>query len=218
MILAIYGAGGLGREMLELAKVINRVKKKWEKFIFIDDGDTAATISDCDVYKYDEAKEKYGNSLEIVIGIGEPVIREKLRLKVKEDAIYVPTLIHPDVYIPESVNIGEGVTIQTGCFVSVNVILKDNVFLQPKCAIGHDCILNEGCIVSAFGNLAGAVKVGRCSYLGMGANVKEQVSIGEYSIIGMGSVVFKGVPDGVIAMGNPARVLRRNDERQVFKH
>ena len=34
MILGIYGAGGLGREVLELARIINT----WEKIIFIDDG------------------------------------------------------------------------------------------------------------------------------------------------------------------------------------
>ncbi len=38
MVLAIYGAGGLGREVLELAKIINKKEKLWDSFIFIVDG------------------------------------------------------------------------------------------------------------------------------------------------------------------------------------
>ncbi|MFW8642680.1 acyltransferase [Rhizobium beringeri] len=55
------------------------------------------------------------------------------------------------------------------------------------------------------------------SYLGMGALVKERMQIGHSSIIGMGSVVHIDIPDEVIALGNPARVVRRNEDKKVFK-
>ena len=38
MILGIYGAGGHGREVLELAEIINNKNSRWDKIIFIDDG------------------------------------------------------------------------------------------------------------------------------------------------------------------------------------
>jgi acetyltransferase-like isoleucine patch superfamily enzyme len=47
--------------------------------------------------------------------------------------------------------------------------------------------------------------------------VKEGVKIGSNSIIGMGSVVYNDVPDNVIALGNPARVVRKNTHQKVFK-
>lgn len=37
MVLGIYGSGGLGREVLELAKQINAISNRWSKIIFIDD-------------------------------------------------------------------------------------------------------------------------------------------------------------------------------------
>jgi len=66
-------------------------------------------------------------------------------------------------------------------------------------------------------NLGGGTQVGTLSYLGMGALVKERVQIGHSSIVGMGSVVHIDIPDEVIALGNPARVVRRNEDKKVFK-
>jgi acetyltransferase-like isoleucine patch superfamily enzyme len=51
----------------------------------------------------------------------------------------------------------------------------------------------------------------------MGALIKEKLRIGRASIIGMGSVVHSDVPEEVIALGNPARVVRRNEDKKVFK-
>ncbi len=218
MVLAIYGASGLGREVLELAKIINNSEKRWDEFIFIDDGDVPAVVDGCNVYKFDAAKTKYGLNLEIAMGIGEPTTRGKLFRKIKDEGINTPSLIHPDVHIPETTKIGRGVIIQAGCFVSVGVKIDDYVFLQPKCAIGHDCVIGEGSIISTYDSIAGAVRIGQYSYLGMGVSIKELVSIGDYAIIGMGSIVFKDISDEMIAMGNPARAMKKNDEKHVFKH
>ena len=66
-------------------------------------------------------------------------------------------------------------------------------------------------------NLGGSCAVGNASYIGMGALIKERVKIGSNTIIGMGSVVFNDIPDNVIALGNPARVMRPNTDQKVFK-
>jgi sugar O-acyltransferase (sialic acid O-acetyltransferase NeuD family) len=217
-VLGIYGASGLGREVLELAKTINNTEKKWDEFVFIDDGDVPKVVSDCNVYTYEEAKGKYSSNLQIAMGIGEPTTRERLFSKIKADKIETPNLIHPNVHIPKSVSIGSGVIIQTGCYVSVNVTIQDYVYLQPMCAIGHDSVLKKGCIISTMDSIAGAVTVGQCTYIGMSSAVKELVDIGDYSIIGMGSMVFKDIPDEMIAMGNPARPMKKNEEHRVFGH
>ena len=217
-ILGIYGASGLGREVLELAMIINKKEKRWDNYIFIDDGDVPPIVQGCNVYKYEAAKRQFSETLEIAMGIGEPTTRGKLFQKIKNDNISLPSLIHPDVYIPETTTIGKGVIIQTGCFVSVNIQIKDYVMLQPKSSVGHDCVLDEGAIISTFDSIAGAVHIGKYTYLGMSVSVKELTRIGDYSIIGMGSVVVKDIPDEMIAIGNPARPMKKNEERHVFKH
>ena len=216
-VLAIYGASGLGREVFELAYIINEKTPRWTEFIFIDDGDVPSVVSNCCVYKYEEAKIKYSSQLEIAMGIGEPAIREKLFAKIKQDNISTPTLIHPDVYIPESTSVGTGVVIQYGSFISCDVSIKNYVYIQPQCNIGHDDILEEGCMLAGFSNLGGLVHIGRWTYLGLSCVVKQLITIGEYSIIGMGAVVYKDIPDNMIAMGNPARPMANNENKKVFK-
>jgi sugar O-acyltransferase (sialic acid O-acetyltransferase NeuD family) len=216
MVLGIYGAGGLGREVLELAGVINERTNRWEDFIFID-AKPRDTVNAVKVYSDADAFARFSGNLEVAMGIGEPATRERLFAKLKDEGIEMATLIHPDVHIPKTTKIGKGVTIQAGCFVSCNVEIEDYVYVQPQVNIGHDDVLKEGCMLSGMSNLAGAVSVGRYSYVGLSSAIREGVSIGDYAIIGMYSAVYKDIPDEMIAMGNPARPMKKNEERHVFK-
>ena len=62
-----------------------------------------------------------------------------------------------------------------------------------------------------------ACKIGAGTYLGMGCLIKEGLEIGEEVIIGMSSVVHHNIPKGMIALGNPARPMRENLDKKVFK-
>ncbi len=215
-VLGIWGAGGLGREVLELAKIINDRDKRWDGFVFIVDGAAVSEVNGVKVIEYEDAKKKF-DGLEVIIGIGEPAVREEKFNLLKNDGIATPSLIHPDVYVPDTVKIGEGTVIQYGCFISSDISIGDNVFVQPQCNIGHDDELADGCIISGFGNLAGNVSIGKYTYIGLSVAIKERVNIGNYSIVGMGSIVYKDIPDEMIALGNPARPIAGNTDRIVFK-
>ena len=57
------------------------------------------------------------------------------------------------------------------------------------------------------------VHIGRACWIGAGALIMPGVSIGDGSVIGAGSVVTRDIPAGVVAVGNPCRVLRPISER-----
>lgn len=57
------------------------------------------------------------------------------------------------------------------------------------------------------------VKIGKNCWLGAGVIVLPGVTVGDNTVIGAGSVVTKDIPSGVVAVGNPCRVLREIDER-----
>ncbi len=57
------------------------------------------------------------------------------------------------------------------------------------------------------------VHIGKACWLGAGVIVMPGVTIGDGSVIGAGSIVTKDIPAGVVAVGNPCRVLRPIDER-----
>lgn len=57
------------------------------------------------------------------------------------------------------------------------------------------------------------VRIGKNVWIGAGAVILPGVTIGENSVIGAGSVVTKDIPDNVVAVGNPCRVLRPISDR-----
>lgn len=216
-VLAVYGAGGLGREVMELAKIINKKLDCWEKMIFVVDNPTEEFVNGFPTLSYEQAKEQYKNLLEVSVGIGEPITRYNIFEKLEKDKINLVNLVHPDVYIPDTTTLGKGVTIQYGCFISCNVSIGDYVYIQPQANVGHNDVIGKGVIISGFCNLAGNVHIGSYSYLGISSCVMENINIGEWSIVGMASAVYKDIPDEMIAMGNPARPMRKNEDRHVFK-
>ena len=57
------------------------------------------------------------------------------------------------------------------------------------------------------------VRIGKNCWIGAGAVILPGVTIGDNVVIGAGSVVTKDIPDNVVAVGNPCRVLREVDEQ-----
>lgn len=217
MVLGIYGGGGLGREVLELAKQINIKKHIWDEIVFIDDYYPKPTLNGIKVLPYSKIDNIYSTeSLVISIAIGEPFFRKQIYDIVIGKGYRLATLIHPSIYIPDSTEIQEGATINELSFISCNVKIGSNVYIQPQTLIGHDCIVKDHSVISPCASLAGGCHVGECVFVGMGATVREKVQIGSWSIVGMGSVVGNNLPDEVIALGNPARIFKKNEDKRVF--
>ncbi|GKV93424.1 NeuD/PglB/VioB family sugar acetyltransferase [Pectobacterium aroidearum] len=215
MKLAIYGAGGLGREVLILAQIINADKKRWDDFIFIDDINPKRELKGFPVLDFDVIKQM--DDVEIVIAVGEPKVRMLLAEKVKNAELALTTLIHPRVHLSPCTTIGKGVVLCQGVFVSCDVVLRDNVFLQPNSSVGHDAQIDEHSILSTYVTLGGKCHIGARAFIGMSAAIKESTTIGDDTIIGMGAVVLNDIESSVIALGNPARVMRKNEDGKVFR-
>jgi acetyltransferase-like isoleucine patch superfamily enzyme len=82
--------------------------------------------------------------------------------------------------------------------------------------IGHDTSVGFSSVVSPHASVAGACKIGERSYIALNASVGEKVSIGNDSIIGIASCVNRDIPSEVIAIGCPARVVKKNENKRVF--
>lgn len=217
MILGIYGSGGLGREVLELAKQINKIQKRWTEVIFIDDMRTENIFQACRVVSYLKLLEEVPPcEIEIVIAVGEPNDRKKLAEKVTSNEYILSTLIHPNVYIPDSTKIGAGTVICSQSIISCDVVIGGNVYIQPNVLVGHNTVIDKNSVISGLVHIAGSCYIGHESYIGMNACIKENSRIGNETIIGMASVVVRDIPDAVIALGNPARPMKKNEDKKVF--
>lgn len=100
------------------------------------------------------------------------------------------------------------------------VTIGDNVLFAPNVSLftaGHpiDHELRNTGLEYAF-----PITIGNNVWIGGGVIVTPGITIGNNVVIGAGSVVTKDIPDNVVAVGNPCKVLRKitdNDKKYYFK-
>lgn len=145
-----------------------------------------------------------GQELEspIIISIGDNRIRAKLATNFN---FQYGSAIHPDSIISSSVQIQEGTVVMQGVVVQADTKIGRHVIVNTKASVDHDCLIGDYAHISPGAILCGGVQVGEGTHVGAGAVVLPLVKIGKWCKIGAGAVVIKDVPDGVIAVGNPAR-------------
>ncbi len=215
MILVIYCAGGFGREILDIAYRINSVSNRWEDILFLDDVlEPGTNVSGISTQKFTDVMRLCGDS-EFVIANGEPTARKILAEKIRDHRLAI--LCDPTVIISTTANIGNGLIVAPYSSIASYAKIGMNVAINTQSVVGHDVEIGDHSVISSMVNIGGGTTVGESSYLGMGAQIKERVKIGSNSIIGMGSIVYKDIPDGVIALGNPARVVRKNERQKIFE-
>ena len=214
MILGIYGSGGAGKGAKEIAVLQN----KWSEIVFIDDTVSADVFKGCKRMPFEQFCNEYSpTEAEVVIAQGEPEFKKLLFEKVKEKGYSFANVIHPSVYVSPDAKLGEGIIAQMGCMIAVDTQIGDNVTLEQYVVVAHDSIVEEHAQISAFVMIAGHCHIGSGTYIGIGVPIRDSIRIGRDSIISMGSVVQRDIPDSVIAMGNPARVMKNRDGERVFK-
>lgn len=218
MILAIYGSGATGQEIYEIVKQINSIELKWEQVVFIDDTKPVCEVAGTKCLPFEVFTQNYSvDNTEVVIGLGEPYYRKILAEKTKSLGYKLGKVIHPSVNIPDTAIVEDGVIVGVNAFISVNTFIGENTLIQPMSVVGHDTHVGKNTVVSIFSFLAGHCNLGDQCYLAMSVPVKEGTTIGSDSIVGIGSVVVRDIPPNSIALGNPARVMKHNDEKKVFK-
>lgn len=216
MILAIYGAGGLGREMYEIALRRNAASGLWTQIVFVDDFSDEGDFFGTKRISFDSLLSRK-NDYECIIAVGEPSSREKLFQKLTAENIKLTCLIDPTAIISPTAKIGNGTIVCEFSTIHTEVELGVNTLIQPLCDVGHDIKVGNHTVLSPYCAPGGGSVFGDRVYVGMQVSVMEMLTIGDDAIIGMGSAVFRDVPAGATVVGNPARVTRGNDDHKVFK-
>lgn len=210
----IYGAGGLG---LETADILNDALLKARNtnidISFVIDNPKIDQLNGIPVISLNECIP--GSN--VTIAVGEPSLRKELLQRAIEKELNIASIISPKANVSNSAFIGKGTIIAPFASIQSQAKIGENVAVNTQAIIGHHVEVGNNTVVSSQVNIGGASYIGNSSYIGMGALILEKIVIGSWSILGMGSVLYKDIPDGVIALGNPARVARKNDDKKVFK-
>lgn len=215
MNVAIFGAGGFGREVKIIIDAINNVKPNTYKLIgFFDDGVPKGTIvNGLNVLGGIEDLNNYQDILGLFISIGSPSIKIKIIESITNPKISYPTIIHPNSSISnDEVNIGKGCIICEGNILTCNISIGDFVILNLMCTVGHDTVIEDYCAFMPSVNISGEVVLRKGVYVGTGAKIINQLEIGENSIVGAGAVVSKSLPADCTAVGIPAKPIKFHNQ------
>jgi acetyltransferase EpsM len=145
----------------------------------------------------------------LIFGFGDCEARLRLSKLVRAKGFCLATAIHPQAIVAADVPIGPGTTIAAGAVVNPGSKIGENVIINTCASVDHECTVEDGGHIGPGAHLGGRVIVGRGSWIGIGATVSDRVRIGAHSIIGAGAVVLDNIPDGVVAYGIPAGVIKR---------
>lgn len=119
-----------------------------------------------------------------------------------------PTLIHSSAVVSRSAYIGENSHILAGAVIAPMVELGEACIVNTNASVDHECLLAAGVHVAPGATLCGCVWVGENTLIGAGSVVLPRIRIGSNVVIGAGSVVTRDIPDGVMAFGNPAKIIK----------
>ena len=118
------------------------------------------------------------------------------------------TAIHPSAVIALDALIGRGSVIAAGAVVGPGAVIGRCAIVNTAATVDHDCTIADGVHIGPGARIAGHVQVGYCAWIGIGATIIDRKRIGAWSIVGAGAVVIEDVPDRVLVVGVPARVVK----------
>lgn len=210
--LIIIGAGRQGAETLEIARDISKERNNINIVGFLDDVKKEGTIDGVPILGGIEQLENLMIEfprLEAVIAVGNTETRKKIAERFGRKGLRFCKLIHPTAVISNRVSIGPGTTIAAGSVLTVDIQIGSHVLVNPNCSIAHDAQIGDFVTINALCAISGNNHIGEGVYLGVSSCTIQGVKIGAWSTIGAGATVINDIPSGVVAVGVPARVIKK---------
>lgn len=211
--IAVFGAGGFGREVSCLIREINS-KAGSENLDFIGFFDDNKPLG---------FKTKFGvvlggmnellhhsGPLDLVIAIGDPISKRNIHRRINNKNIRFPNIIAPDIRYLDKVSliIGEGNIFFSKCSLSCNVKIGSFNIFNSSIAIGHDAILGDYNSLMPGVKISGASVLGNANLLGVYSVILQGKVIGDNNVISPGSIVYRSIKNDNKLLGNPARKIK----------
>lgn len=190
--IAIYGAGGFGKEaraMLEMNSY---------------DLSFAGYIDDYKKLSHKLTDEDFDD---VWIAIAKPENRHHIVNHWKRKHVPFASYVSQDVTLHASVKLAEGILICPGAKLTTDIMIERFSIINLNVTIGHDVVIGEFCSLMPSVNISGNVKLGKRVFVGSGATILQGLSIGDDAVIGAGAVVTRPVEAGVTVVGVPARPM-----------
>lgn len=199
----IYGASGHGKVV---ADILGACGIEVEGFVDDDPARSAPTLLGDGKWLALEAGRR---PIAVAFGIGDNFDRRAVMERVAGYNVHLLTAVHPSAAIAPSAKIAPGVTIMPHAVVNADAVIGRGAIINSGAVVEHDCIVGQYAHLSPRTAIGGNVEIGDFAWLGIGSSVIPNLKIGRGSIIGAGATVIHDVDEWVVAVGTPARTLKK---------
>lgn len=205
----VFGAGGHSKVIIDIIEKEN----KYEITGIIDNNKNLwhSKLLDYPVIGGDDKLKEIISSypeIKAIIGIGNNKDREKINNIILSLNIQLAKAIHPSAQIARNVNIGNGTVIMANVAINTDTNIGINCIINTGTTLDHDNTIEDYVHISPGSHIAGNVTIGKYTHIGTGVSITPGKKIGFNSIVGAGSTVIKDLPDNVVAVGVPAKVIK----------
>ena len=151
-----------------------------------------------------------GEELGGLVAIGNNAVRRRLTAVLRSAGVTLISAVHPSTLIESPKRIGVGSIIEMGAAIHAEAEIGEGVFLGGGSIVSHHSRVGDFTMIAGGVVFGGRVTVGSESLIGVGVSIKPHVTIGSRVTIGVGAAVVSDLPDDVVAMGVPARIVSRS--------
>ncbi|WP_168397824.1 NeuD/PglB/VioB family sugar acetyltransferase [Acinetobacter indicus] len=214
-LFGIYGASGCGRSLMPVARAQLKRLGNPAEIVFIDDSLVAETIINSHrAMNYAAFKAHPATQKKVLIAIANSQVREKIAIKLEQDAIERWTVQADNVVLMDEVEISPGAALSPFVTITSNIKIGKCFHANLYSYVEHDCVIGDYVTFAPGVKCNGNIHIQDHAYIGAGAVIKQgtpdkPLVIGKGAVVGMGAVVTKSVPPGVTVVGSPARILEK---------
>lgn len=211
--IALYGAGGFGREVACMIEKINQMKgDTWDLIGFFDDGIEAGS----EIGRFGHVLggfaevNRWSEELSIALCIGCPKTLRKISQRISNCNISFPNLIDPSFSVADkkSFSIGKGNIIKANCSGTVDFKIGNYNVFNGFISTGHDVNIGDFNVIMPHSIISGKVSIGECNLIGVGSIILQGVKIGDEVTLGAGGVLMNKPKNGGVYIGNPAKQFK----------
>jgi sugar O-acyltransferase (sialic acid O-acetyltransferase NeuD family) len=203
--LVIVGAGGHGREALDIVEALNDQQARYEVRGFVASSGDEALLERRGARLLGDVDLLADLDVGYVLAIGMPWDRRSVGDRIDGYGRDEVSLVHPAATVGGDNRLGPGAIVAAGARITTNVVTGRHTHLNVAAVVSHDCVLGDYVTISPGGLVNGNVTLEDEVFLGTGAIVTPGVRVGARARIGAGAVVVDDVPPDVTARGVPAR-------------
>ncbi|MFL0194572.1 2,3,4,5-tetrahydropyridine-2,6-dicarboxylate N-acetyltransferase [Clostridium sp. WILCCON 0269] len=213
----------------QIAKYIKEAKKSTPLKVYLQGNISSCNLEKIEYYGSNNFYVLFGESTDISKFLDENKNKiEQFRIEQDRrnsaipliDLINIDARIEPGAIIRDKVKIGKNAVIMMGAVINIGAEIGEGTMIDMNAVVGARGKIGKNVHLGAGAVVAGVLEppskspceIGDNVMVGANSVILEGVKIGKDSVIAAGSIVIEDVPEGVVAAGTPARIIKSVDD------